>query len=47
MESGTAYHRSEHCKAIIAYAKEVKLKDVSHLGPCSYCSQGGEEEHEH
>lgn len=37
MSSGTAYHSSEHCKAIIAYVEEAKLRDVEHLGPCSYC----------
>ena len=40
MESGTAYHGSESCGAIGAYAREVKLKEVGHLGPCSYCSGG-------
>ena len=40
MESGTAYHGSESCKAIGSYVQEVKLKEVEHLGPCSYCSGG-------
>ena len=41
MESGTAYHSSENCKSIGAYAREIKRKDAAHLGPCSYCSGGG------
>ena len=40
MSSGTAYHSSEDCKAIVAYVEEVKLKDVEHMGACSYCSKG-------
>lgn len=40
MESGTAYHGSESCRAIGAYAREVRLEEVEHLGPCSYCSGG-------
>ena len=35
---GTAYHSSENCKAITAYAQEVNLSEVEYLGPCSYCS---------
>lgn len=41
LASGTAYHKSPDCRAIGAYAREAKLKDVEHLGPCSYCSKGG------
>ena len=42
MASGTAYHSSENCKSVIAYVEEVKLSDVEHLGPCSYCCKGME-----
>ena len=42
MSSGTAYHSSENCKSVIAYVEEVKLSDVEHLGPCSYCCKGME-----
>ena len=37
-ENGTAYHSTENCKAITAYAKAVPLSEAEHLGPCSYCS---------
>ena len=38
-ESGTAYHSTESCKAITAYARAVPLSEAAHLGPCSYCSK--------
>ena len=38
-ENGTAYHSTENCKAITAYAKAVPLSEAEHLGPCSYCSK--------
>lgn len=40
MRSGTSYHGSASCTAIIAYVKAVKKSEVAHLGGCSYCSGG-------
>jgi hypothetical protein len=37
MKSGSRYHTSKNCSAIIAYVQEVKLSTVKHLGGCSYC----------
>lgn len=39
-ESGTAYHATEKCKAVTAYARAVPLSEVIHLGACSYCGRG-------
>lgn len=39
MESGSRYHATSGCTAIIAYVKAVKLSEVEHLGGCSYCSR--------
>ncbi len=38
MPSGTSYHANRSCSAIIAYARQVSLSEVEHLGACSYCS---------
>ncbi len=38
-ENGTAYHSSEHCKAITAYSKSVKLSEIHGMRPCSYCGK--------
>ncbi|MGL5435904.1 MAG: hypothetical protein ACRDBO_10970 [Lachnospiraceae bacterium] len=40
MPSGSSFHTSKSCTAIIAYVQMVPLSEVSHLGPCSYCSGG-------
>lgn len=40
MQSGTSYHSSSSCTAIIAYVKAVRKSEVAHLGACSYCSGG-------
>ncbi len=40
MPSGGSFHTSKSCTAIIAYVRVVPLSEVSHLGPCSYCSGG-------
>lgn len=40
MRSGTSYHGSSSCTAIMAYVKAVKKSEVAHLGGCSYCSGG-------
>lgn len=37
MPYGTSYHTSGSCRAITAYVQAVPLKEVSHLGECSYC----------
>lgn len=39
MPSGTSYHTTKNCTAINAYVRAVRLSEVAHLGPCSYCSQ--------
>jgi hypothetical protein len=39
MPSGESYHTDPDCKAIIAYVQAVRLSEVEHLGPCSYCSR--------
>lgn len=38
MPSGDRYHTSRMCTAILAYVRAVRLSEVEHLGPCSYCS---------
>ena len=35
---GTSYHTRKDCRTLAAYVKEVPLKEVEHLGACSYCS---------
>lgn len=40
MPSGTKYHTSPYCTAIIAYVQKVKKSEVEHLGACSYCGGG-------
>lgn len=37
MPSGNRYHSKQDCKAIMAYVRAVRLKEVKHLGACSYC----------
>ena len=37
--SGTAYHSSEHCKAITAYSRSVPLSEVGDMRACSYCGK--------
>lgn len=37
MPEGSSYHRTKNCSSIVSYVKAVKLKEVSYLGPCSYC----------
>ncbi len=39
MPSGTSFHTTKNCTAIIAYVRAVHLSEVSYLGPCSYCSR--------
>ncbi len=39
MESGSRYHTTSSCSAIIAYVQAVRLSEVEHLGGCSYCSR--------
>ena len=39
MPSGTSYHSSAVCRAILAYVKAVRLSEVEHLGACSYCGK--------
>lgn len=39
MPSGSSFHGRTDCEAIVAYARAVRLKEVRHLGACSYCSR--------
>ncbi|MDD3253402.1 MAG: hypothetical protein PHV18_12675 [Lachnospiraceae bacterium] len=39
MPSGSSYHTTKECKAILAYVRAVKLSTVKHLGACSYCGR--------
>lgn len=39
MPGGESYHTNKNCSAIVAYVRAVKLSEVEHLGPCSYCSK--------
>lgn len=36
---GEHYHISADCKAMVSYVRQVPLKEVEHLGACSYCSR--------
>lgn len=38
MPSGSSYHTTRACKAILAYVRAVRLSEVRYLGACSYCS---------
>lgn len=37
MPSGSSFHTTSECSAIIAYVQVIPLAKVRHLGPCSYC----------
>lgn len=37
LPSGTSYHSSRNCSAILAYVRAVKLSEVEYMGACSYC----------
>ncbi|MCI8659752.1 MAG: hypothetical protein HFG54_05850 [Lachnospiraceae bacterium] len=39
MPSGSSYHSGKSCRAIVAFARAVKLSEVEHLGACSYCGR--------
>lgn len=39
MPSGSSYHSTKNCTAIVAYARAVKLSEAEHLGACSYCGK--------
>ena len=36
---GEHYHRSPSCIAMVSYVRKVPLREVEHLGACSYCSK--------
>jgi hypothetical protein len=36
---GEHYHYSQNCSSMISYVRSVPLKEVEHLGACSYCSR--------
>lgn len=37
LPSGSSYHTSRSCSAMLSYVRSVKLSEVEHLGACSYC----------
>lgn len=39
MAGGRSFHTTKSCSAIVAYVQAVRLSEVEHLGPCSYCSR--------
>lgn len=39
LPSGTSFHTTKNCTAIIAYVKAVPLSEVEYLGACSYCGR--------
>lgn len=39
--SGRHYHYKKSCSAMVSYVRRVPLKEVSHLGVCSYCGKEG------
>ncbi len=39
MPSGSSYHSTADCTAIVAYVRAVRLSEVSYLGACSYCGR--------
>ena len=38
-KNGSAYHSSEHCKAITAYSRAARLSELTGMRPCSYCGK--------
>lgn len=36
--SGRHYHKIKSCRAMTSYVREVPLREVEHIGACSYCS---------
>ena len=39
MPSGSSYHTSPDCTAIVAYVQAVRKSTVAYLGACSYCGR--------
>lgn len=39
MPSGSSYHTSPDCTAIVAYIRAVRKSTVAYLGACSYCGR--------
>ena len=39
MPSGSSYHTSPDCTAIVAYVRAVRKSTVAYLGACSYCGR--------
>lgn len=39
MPGGEHFHSNRDCSSITSYVQAVPLSEVSHLGPCSYCSK--------
>lgn len=39
MPGGEHFHSDRGCSSITSYVQAVPLSEVSHLGPCSYCSK--------
>lgn len=42
MPNGSSYHSSTDCPSVVSYVREVPLREVKHLGACSYCGGGRE-----
>lgn len=38
-KTGSAYHSTEHCKAITAYSRTARLSELHGMRPCSYCGK--------
>lgn len=43
MPNGSSYHTRMDCSSVVSYVREVPLREVKHLGACSYCGEGGKE----
>lgn len=43
MPNGSSYHTRMDCSSVVSYVREVPLREVKHLGACSYCGGGGKE----
>lgn len=40
MPNGSSYHSRTDCPSVVSYVREVSLREVKHLGECSYCGGG-------
>lgn len=42
MPNGSSYHTRTDCPSVASYVRAVPLREVKHLGACSYCGGGKE-----